>query len=132
MDTNNVTKDIFVHTSNTQRENANAIFTSEKLDKLDELVDAVNNLTINDAKYYESNTATTSEAQGDLKRNPETVTHTRNKKKTDHLTSNGNFEQKLLRNQTIPVVVLMVKPKIVQMIAPSVLAPQMFLTPARK
>ena len=35
-------------------------------------------LTINDAEYYESNTATMSDTHGDLKRNPETVTHTNN------------------------------------------------------
>ena len=52
-DANNFTVDTFSHMSNTQRENANEIFTSEKLDKSDELVDAVNNLTINDAIYYE-------------------------------------------------------------------------------
>ena len=78
-DVNNVTSDTFSHTPNTQRENANVIFTSEKLDKLDELVDAVNNLTINDAKYYESNTATASDEQGNLTSNPETVTHTSNR-----------------------------------------------------
>ena len=48
-DANNVTADTFIHDSSTQIENANTIFTSNKLDKLDELVDAVNNLTINDA-----------------------------------------------------------------------------------
>ena len=42
--------------SNIQRDNANAIFTSEKIDKLDNLVDVVKNLTINDDEYYESNT----------------------------------------------------------------------------
>ena len=53
MDDNNVTVDTFSHMSNTQTENTNTIFTSEKLDKLDDLVKAVNNLTINDAEYYE-------------------------------------------------------------------------------
>ena len=51
MDSNNVTADAFNHVSILQRENANTIFTSEKLDKLDELVDAVNKLTINNAGY---------------------------------------------------------------------------------
>ena len=55
--------------SNTQRENSNATFTSEKVDHSDELVDAVKNLIINNAKYYESNIATASDAQGDLTRN---------------------------------------------------------------
>ena len=52
-DANNVTADTFFHTYNAQIENANAIFTSEKLDKLDDLEDALKDLTINDAKYYE-------------------------------------------------------------------------------
>ena len=68
------------------------IFTSEKLDKLDELIDAVNNFIINDTKYYLSNTVTMSDAQGDITSNPETVTRT----------SNGNFEQALLSNRTFP------------------------------
>ena len=54
-DSNNVTVDTFSHASNTQRENENAIFTSEKLDKLNGLVDAVKELTINYSKCYESN-----------------------------------------------------------------------------
>ena len=81
-----------------------------------ELVDAVNNLTINDTKYYESNTATASDSQGDVTRNPETVTHTSNGNETANHTSNGKFEQQILSNRTIPVVVLTVKPNIEQMI----------------
>ena len=50
-DDNNLSVDTFIHTSNTKRENVNAIFTSENLDKLDELVDAVKKLAINDAEY---------------------------------------------------------------------------------
>ena len=57
--------DTFSHTSNTQRENTNAMFTSEKLDKSDELVDAVSNLTIYNFNYYESNIANVSGAQID-------------------------------------------------------------------
>ena len=74
--TNNVTEDKFSHTSNTQRENANAIFKSEKLDKSNNLADALNYLTINNYKYYESDTGTASDTQCDTTRNPETVTHT--------------------------------------------------------
>ena len=117
-DVNNVTSDTFGHTPNTQRENANVIFTSEKLDKLDELVDAVNNLTINDAKYYDSNTATASDAQGNLTINPETATHT----------SSGKFEQKLLSYQTTPFLFLPTNSGIVAF----VLAPQTLMTPATK
>ena len=66
---NNVSADTFSHTCNTQKENANAIFISKKLDKSNDMVGAVKNLTINDVKYYESNTATVSDSKGDIKRN---------------------------------------------------------------
>ena len=70
-----------------------------------------------------------SDAQGDLTRNMETVTNTRNCNETFTHTSNGDFEQKLLSNWTIPVVVPKINPRIDQRIAPIVLLPQMLLTP---
>ena len=51
-DSNNINADTFSHVSNKKGKNANSIFTNEKLDKSGELVDTVNNFTINDAKYY--------------------------------------------------------------------------------
>ena len=77
MDTNTVTFDAFSHASSLQIENLNMIFTSEKLEKLDDLVITINNLTINDGEY-ELNTAIASNSQGDLTINPEKFTHTRN------------------------------------------------------
>ena len=47
-------------------------------------------------------------------------------------TSNGNPEQKLLSNQTIPVVVPTMKPRIEQKIAPILVVPRTLLTPATK
>ena len=79
-DANNVTVDTFTRACNAHRENSRTIFTSEDIDKLDELVDAVNKLKINDAKYYELDTATVSNAHGDLSRNLETINHTCNVK----------------------------------------------------
>ena len=76
----NKSVDTFSHAPNLQRENARVIFTSDNIYKSYKLVDAVKNLTINDDKYYESNTSTASDTQGDLTCNPETVTHTRNRK----------------------------------------------------
>ena len=114
------------------REVATAIFISEKLDKLNELVDAVNNLTINNTKYFESNTATASDAQSDLTHNPETATCTSNCNETVHHTSNGNFEQTILSNQTIPVVFLTMNPSIDQSIDPIVIAPQTLLMTTMK
>ena len=68
-----------------------------------DLVDVVNHLTINDAKYYESNTAIVSDSQGDLTRNLESVSHTRNGNETFTHTSEGGFEKKL-SNWTTPVL----------------------------
>ena len=87
---NNITADVFSHASSSPRENLNAICTSEKLEKSDKLIEAINNLTINNAGY-ELNTATASYAQGNLMSNPDTVTHT----------SNGIFDQKLFSCWTI-------------------------------
>ena len=95
-DDNNVTADTFSHASSAHIENANMIFTSEKIDKLDKLVGTVKNLKINNAEHYESNTEITSASQGNLTRNPETVTHT----------INGNDKQKILSYSTIPFLLL--------------------------
>ena len=76
--------DTFSHTSNTLRANANATFTSGKLDKTDELADALKDLTINDTGYYESETVTARDAQDELTRNPKIVTHTSNRKEQSY------------------------------------------------
>ena len=83
------------------------------------MVDAVKNLTINDAKYYGSNTATASDSQGDLTLNPETVTHNINRNETVTHARKGNFEQNLFSNRTIPLAVLLINPKIDQNISPA-------------
>ena len=59
---------------------------------MDELVDAVTNMTINDVGY-ELNAATASDAQVGFARNPEKNTHT----------SNGITHQKLLSIRTIGI-----------------------------
>ena len=65
------------------------------------MVDAVNNLIINDSEYHESNIVTTSEAQGDLTLNLEIYTHNSNRNETITHTSNKNFEQIILSNRNI-------------------------------
>ena len=90
MDASNITEDTSTHAFSAQRENANTIFTSENIEKSNKLLDEVKNLTINNAKYYELNSATASDAQGDPRRNPKTITHTRNGKGKVTDTSNGN------------------------------------------
>ena len=66
MDANNATADTFSHASSTQIDNTNTIFRREKLDKSYWQADLVKDLKINDDKYYESDTATTRDAQGDI------------------------------------------------------------------
>ena len=57
-------------------QNANAIFTSENLDKSGELADTLNYLIINDAKYYVSNSVTANEAKVDFaKRSEDKYSH---------------------------------------------------------
>ena len=77
MDANNVTADAFSHASISKRENVDPVFTCEKLDNTDELVNTIHKLIINDAVYV-LNKATASDAQGDIKSDPDTVTHTSN------------------------------------------------------
>ena len=129
---NIITADTFSHKSNTQKENTNSIFTSEKLDKLKELADAVKYLTTNESKYYVSNSANSSDTQGNLTCNVKTVTHTNNEKEMVTYTSNDNFEQKSLSNRTLTVFVLMFKSRIDYMIAPIGADSQALLTPTTK
>ena len=131
-DANNVTADIFSHTSNTQRDNANAILKSENQDKLEKLAEMLLDLTINNAEYYASNSDTASDAQGDLTRDTNTVTYTRNGKEKVTNTSNGNFEQNLLIKRTLPVVIPTMNPRIKDRIAPTGRDSQTLLTSVTK
>ena len=101
----NVIADTFSQMSNTQRENANTILTSGKLDKLDALEEMLKELAINDAGYYESDSAKRNDAKGNPASDPKTVTYTRDVKKrkvTDN--SNGYIQQKLLSNWTLLIL----------------------------
>ena len=131
-DANNVTADTFSHTPNTERENGNAIFTSENRDKSDKMADTLKDLTINNSKYYTSNSETASDKQGNLKCDPKMVTHTSNGREKFTDNSNGNFEQKLSSNGNLPVVVPTMKPRIDNMIAPIGGAYQALLTTTTK
>ena len=131
-DANNVTGDTFSHTPNTKIDNKNVIFTSEKLDKSDEIADALKYLTTNNAGYYASNSATASDTQGNLTRNTNTVNHTSNEKEKFMETRNGDFEQNILSNRTLPVVVPTMYPVIDYRIVHIVGASQTLSTPATK
>ena len=116
-DAHNVTVNNFSHTSNTQRENTNTIFTSEKLDKLENLEETLKELTINDAEYYVSNSVNANDTKGEPAGNPKTFTHTIDVEGKVTDTSNGILQHKLLSKRTLPVVVLTMNPSIENRIA---------------
>ena len=111
-DTHNVTVDTFSNTSNTQRENANTIFTSEKLYKSGDLAETLKDLTINNPEYYVSNSANGNKTKGDPASDPKKVTHTSDGKGKVTDTTNGISQQKLLSNRTLPVVISTMDPMI--------------------
>ena len=98
---------------------------------MDHTSDVLKYLTINGAKYYESNSGTVSGSQGDPTRKSKTVTHTRNGKEKNKDTSNRNIDF-FLSKQTLSVVVLTLKPGIEPKIVPINVAPQIVLTPETK
>ena len=78
-------------TSNTQGENENAIFKSERLNNLVALVETWKGLKINDARYYESDK---NDAKGDPARYLKVATHTSDEKRIKVIdTSNGILQQ---------------------------------------
>ena len=72
----NVTVDTFSQASNTQRDHANMILTSEKQDKSNDLEETLKDMTINDAEYYISDSLNANDANSILKSNPEIFNHT--------------------------------------------------------
>ena len=126
MDSNHVNSDVFNHVSSSQRENADAILTSEKLSRSDDPVDEINNLIIMDSRY-ELNKVTKSDTQVDLNSNPDTVTYTRNGPDTVTHASNGILDEILLSCGTIGKLYALPPP-----INPIVLEPQTLMVPAEK
>ena len=71
------------------------ILKSDKLDKLDALEEMLKGLTINDADYYESNSANANDAKGNPAIDLKIATHTSDGKKRKVMyTSNGYLQQK--------------------------------------
>ena len=64
------------------------MFTSEKLDKLDELVDTLKDFKINDAECFLFNSVIVNEAKGDPASDPKIVTHNSDGKGKVTYTSN--------------------------------------------
>ena len=109
----------FIQTSNTQRENENKILSSEKQNKLDALAETLKLLTIKDAGYSESDSASANDATSNQASDPKIATHTSDEKKRKSIdTSNRYLQQKLLRNQTLPIITTMIDPRIDDRVAP--------------
>ena len=98
MDAHNVTANNSSQTTathNTQGKNKNVIMTSERLNNSDALAETLKGLTINDAGFYESDSANKNDAKGDPASNPKVATHTsKGKKRKVTDTSNGDLQQK--------------------------------------
>ena len=133
LDAHNVTADNFSQMSNTLRENANAILTSEKLDKSYELAETLKDLTINDAEYYVSDSANTNDAKCNPASNLKTVTQTSDRKKIKvTYTSNGILQQKILSNRTLLIFTTTMDTRIEDMISTCGGTPHTIATPKMK
>ena len=122
--------DTFSQTSNTQRENKNTILTSEKRDKSDTLAETLKGLTINNAGYYESDSVNANGAKGDPASDPKISNHTSDVNKikvTD--TSNGDLQQKLLSNRTLPIITTTIDPWIDDRVETCAASPHRLATP---
>ena len=102
-------------TTNTQVENTNAIFASERQNTSDVLEEKLKGLTldstINNSAYYNSDEY---DAESDPNSDP-LATHNNDRKKikfTDTDTINGNSPQKLLINRTLPIIIPPIYPPI--------------------
>ena len=79
---------------NTQVDNEKMILTSEKLDKSDVLAENLKGLKINDAEYYESNSANMNDAKGDPTSDPKVDNPNSVRKKRKFInTSNRDLQQ---------------------------------------
>ena len=100
-------------TPNKQGENENTILTREKRNNLNALEETIKRLTINDAGYYEADSENANDAKGDPASDPKVATHTSDRNKIIVTnTSNRYLQQKLLSNQTPPIIATMIYPRI--------------------
>ena len=138
-DAKNLTMDDFCQspvTTNTQGENANTIFTSERRNTLDMLAETIKvftiDSTINDSAYYDSDK---DDAENDSKSDPLVAAHTSDGNKikvADTVTTNRNSPQKLLINRTLLMIVLLIYPRISDRVAAVIETMYARQTPALK
>ena len=98
----------------------------------DDLADRLKDLTINDAECYVSKPPIENDEKGNPAINHNTVNHTSDGKGKVMNTSNGNSQQKLLSDRTLPVVILTINPRIDNRIAPIEGASQTLFTSVKK
>ena len=116
--------------TNTQGENVNAILTSERQHNSDILEETVKGLKNNNAEYYNSYE---NDAEVNPKSDPKVATRISDGKKrkvTD--TSSKNYPQKLLINQTLPIITTTCDPQIPDGVATCRGTPQARPTPNSK
>ena len=106
------------------------ILKSDKLDKSDALEEMLKGLTINDAEYYESDSANTNDAKCNPASDPKIATHISDGKKRKVMgTSNGDLQQKLLSNRTLQIITTTMDPWIGDRVGTCGASPHNFAIP---
>ena len=88
-----------------------------ELDKLDDMAETLNDLTIKNTAYHVSDSANADDANGNPASDPKTVTHASDGKKKLADASNGILQKTLLSNQTLTIVTMIMDPRMDDMIA---------------
>ena len=117
-------------TTNTKGENENVVLTSEGLNNSDTLAEMLKDLTINDAKYYNSD-ENEAEVHPKIDQKVATQTSEGNKRKVTG-TTNENSPHNLLSNPTLPIITTGIDPQIPDGVATCGGNPHAHLTPTSK
>ena len=108
------------------------ILKSDKLDKSDALEEMLKGLTINDAEYYESDSANPNDAKVNPASDPKIATHTSDGNKIKFMdTSHSDLQQKLLSNRTLPIINTMMDPWIGDRAVTCGASPHNFVSPQK-
>ena len=108
------------------------ILKSYKLDKSGALEEMLKGLTINDSEYYESDSANASDAKVNPASYPKIASHTSDGKKRKVMnTSNGDLQQKLLSNRTLPIITTTMDPWIGDRAVTCGASPHNFVSPQK-
>ena len=109
------------------------ILTSEKQNKPYALAETLKGLTINDARYYESDPVNANDSKGNPTSDPKVATHTSDGKKRKVMyTINGDLQQKLLSNWNLLIITTKIDPQIDDRIETCGGTPHTLATPTTK